>query len=391
LNDNKISGAKNVLLLIVSGTNEITIDEIGEINDHIQSEAGFNANIIMGVGEDETLGENISVTIIATGFNADQQNGIVNSQPSKIIHSLEDEQRLVRDLSQKPVEVFTNIVDVPVVEKEEKIVFELIEEETVESYASVETTSQINENELIAMNEFIKNLDVTFEIVSPIKDIDFKITTPQTREIEVVEAKTVLEKEEEQITFVFDVPSVAQTENENKIVFELTDDTKNIQVNEAVQFVPVTEVNEGGVIKYSLEEYMELENDLLSSKPAAKVEEPVAEELNITMKQTEVEKPLSTPFASNFEDVSPIEMTIEETLKMRADERRRKLKEFNYKFHNNASRIDEMEKEPAYKRLGVDLSNENNANPNSRMSLGIDSNNDVQLRSNNSFLHDNVD
>jgi cell division protein FtsZ len=44
-----------------------------------------------------------------------------------------------------------------------------------------------------------------------------------------------------------------------------------------------------------------------------------------------------------------------------------------------------MEKEPAYKRLGVDLSNENNANPNSRMSLGIDSNNDVQLRSNNSF------
>lgn len=391
LNDNKISGAKNVLLLIVSGSSEITIDEIGEINDHIQSEAGYNANIIMGVGEDETLGENISVTIIATGFNADQQNGIVNSQPSKIIHSLEDEQRLVRDLSQKPVEVFTNIVDVPVVEKEEKIVFELIEEETVESYASVETTSQINENELIAMNEFIKNLDVTFEIVSPIKDIDFKITTPQTREIEVVEAKTVIEKEEEQITFVFDVPSVAQTENENKIVFELTDDTKNIQVNEAVQFVPVTEVNEGGVIKYSLEEYMELENDLLSSKPAAKAEEPVAEELNITMKQTEVEKPLSTPFASNFEDVSPIEMTIEETLKMRADERRRKLKEFNYKFHNNASRIDEMEKEPAYKRLGVDLSNENNANPNSRMSLGIDSNNDVQLRSNNSFLHDNVD
>lgn len=391
LNDNKISGAKNVLLLIVSGSSEITIDEIGEINDHIQSEAGYNANIIMGVGEDETLGENISVTIIATGFNADQQNGIVNSQPSKIIHSLEDEQRLVRDLSQKPVEVFTNIVDAPVEEKEEKIVFELIEEEIVESHTNVETTAKINENELIAMNEFIKNLDVTFEIVSPIKDIDFKITTPQTREIEVVEAKTVVENEEEQITFVFDVPSVTQTENENKIVFELSDETKNIQVNEAVQFVPVTEVNEGGVIKYSLEEYMELENDLLSSKPVAKVEEPVAEELNITMKQTEVDKPISTPFASNFEDVSPIEMTIEETLKMRADERRRKLKEFNYKFHNNASRIDEMEKEPAYKRLGVDLSNENNANANSRMSLGIDSNNDVQLRSNNSFLHDNVD
>ncbi len=83
-------------------------------------------------------------------------------------------------------------------------------------------------------------------------------------------------------------------------------------------------------------------------------------------------------------------MTIEETLKHRADERRRKLKEFNYKFHNNPSRIDEMEKEPAYKRLGVDL-NAQTQNNNSRMSLGTDSNDDAQLRSNNSFLHDNVD
>ena len=55
LNDNKITGAKNVLLLIVSGSQEITIDEIGEINDHIQTEAGHGANIIMGVGEDESF------------------------------------------------------------------------------------------------------------------------------------------------------------------------------------------------------------------------------------------------------------------------------------------------------------------------------------------------
>lgn len=92
LNDNKITGAKNVLLLIVSGSEEITIDEIGEINDYIQNEAGFNANIIMGVGEDEKLEDSISVTIIATGFHIDQQQEIVNAQPSKIIHSLQDEQ-----------------------------------------------------------------------------------------------------------------------------------------------------------------------------------------------------------------------------------------------------------------------------------------------------------
>jgi cell division protein FtsZ len=393
LNDNKITGAKNVLLLIVSGSNEITIDEIGEINDHIQTEAGFNANIIMGVGEDESLGEAIAVTIIATGFNVEQQNGIVNTEVKKIVHALEDDQKLVRDLTQKPVEVFQNIVDTPKAETpEEKIVFELIEEEI--QAPVVETPAAINENELIAMNQFIRNLDVTFEIVSPIKDIDFKVTTPEVKAMDVVEPTNVVE--EEQITFTFDMPAATpvfekietvEALEETKIVFDLSE-ANEIVVNEPVQFVPVTELNEGGVIKYSLEEYMELENDLLNSKPAAKVvEEPIAEEMNFTMK-VETEKPQAVNY---FDEVSPMEMTIEETLKHRADERRRKLKEFNYKFHNNPSRIEELEKEPAYKRLGVDLSNNTGNNANSRMSLGTDSNDDLQIRTNNSFLHDNVD
>jgi cell division protein FtsZ len=53
----------------------------------------------MGVGEDETLGDAIAVTIIATGFDIEQQNGIVNTEPKKIIHTLEDEQRSVHNLS----------------------------------------------------------------------------------------------------------------------------------------------------------------------------------------------------------------------------------------------------------------------------------------------------
>ncbi|MCF6130967.1 cell division protein FtsZ [Flavobacterium wongokense] len=431
LNDNKIAGAKNVLLLIVSGSSEITIDEIGEINDYIQSEAGHGANIIMGVGEDETLGEAIAVTIIATGFNVEQQNGIVNTEVKKIVHALEDNQTIVRDLTQKPVDVFKTIIDTPAAEvKEEKIVFELIEDELeIDAHvAEIETsvselaeetpltfevaepiafeapqtpTAVIDENELIAMNHFIRNLDVTFEIVSPIKDIDYKVTTPEVKEMKVIEP--IIEKEEEQITFTFDMPELPTFERvaevkpieaveESRIVFDLSEAAVNeITVNEPVEFVPMTELNEEGIIKYSLEEYMELENDLLNSKPAAAAitEEPIAEELNITMKpQAEVEKPQTVVGA--FEDISPVEMTIEETLKHRADDRRRKLKEFNYKFHNNPSKIEEMEKEPAYKRLGVDLS-QNTQDTNSRLSIGTDSNDDMQLRSNNSFLHDNVD
>lgn len=68
LNDNKITGAQNVLLLIRSGSEEATMDEIGIINDYIQKEAGDTADIIFGVGTDEELGDAISVLVIATGF-----------------------------------------------------------------------------------------------------------------------------------------------------------------------------------------------------------------------------------------------------------------------------------------------------------------------------------
>src|SRR5699024_2155492 len=99
LNDNKITGAKNVLLLIVSGSQEITIDEIGAINDHIQLEAGNSANIIMGVGEDEAKEDAISITIIATGFDMEQQNQISNTENKKIIHTLDEDQKAVHQLS----------------------------------------------------------------------------------------------------------------------------------------------------------------------------------------------------------------------------------------------------------------------------------------------------
>src|SRR6056300_1753915 len=70
LNDNHIKGAKNILLLLTSGEgkHEITIDEIGEITDHIQREAGGNANVIMGIGGQKEEGSKITCTIIATGF-----------------------------------------------------------------------------------------------------------------------------------------------------------------------------------------------------------------------------------------------------------------------------------------------------------------------------------
>ena len=402
LNDNKITGAKNVLLLIVSGTdeaNEITIDEIGEINDYIQAEAGFNANIIMGVGEEETLGDAISVTIIATGFNVEQQAEIVNTEPKKIIHSLEDDQKSVHVLLNDTIaslSVNEPIFEVPelneVIAKNEATVVEEVTQKIVFSLDEVEeSVFEINESvatiDLVPTTDFLKNIEVTFEIVAAPAQNNFEIITPQIREIEVKDPEFVIAKEDFNFELdLFDIKSESQVEN--TIVFDLTEETRSLEVKDLINVVPVTEVNQNGIIKYSLEDYLEIETQIEATKEVNMVNEPVDEELNFTMKK-EVEKLENN---IHFDAVSPLEMSIEETLKFRAEERKLKMKDFNHKFNNNNAQIDEFEKEPAYKRMGIDVTSAPSSNNNqSRMSLGTDSNDDIQLRSNNSFLHDNVD
>jgi cell division protein FtsZ len=178
--------------------------------------------------------------------------------------------------------------------------------------------------------------------------------------------------------------------NTDRLIFDLTNEIKDIKVNEAVEFVPVTEVTQNGVIRHSLEEYMEVESQFVQAKKEEPVVEVTPAELNITVKQVENQNPVAQQSFVNDAFV-PTEMSIEDSLKLRAEERRRKMKEFNYKFHNNAARVEEFEKVPAYKRMGIDVTNNPVDNNRSRLSLGLDSNDDIQLRSNNSFLHDNVD
>lgn len=394
LNDNKISGAKNVLLLIVSGTNEITIDEIGEISDFIQTEAGHSANIIMGVGEDESLEEAIAVTIIATGFNAEQQSEIVNTEPKKIIHSLEDEQKLEQNLLQKEsatdLDIFTEKAEAltsptqPKESSDQRIIFSLEDEKEPQAKQDpffqpaidepTEPVFEVFEADLVPTSELIKDLNVVFEIV-PAQS--FELNTP------------VQKSEKDEIVFGFEAPILNKEENE--IIFDLSEETKQIEVSNPIQVIPVTEVSESGITRYSLEEYMEVEQQLTSSKaqPEPQKEELPAE-LNFTLKQ---EEPTTNPSAqANTQEELPLtELTIEEALKARADERRKKMRDFNYKFHNHTQRIDELEKVPAYKRQNVELEQHNSESGKSRTSLSVDSNNDLQLRNNNSFLHDNVD
>ena len=90
LNNNNIKGAKNILLNITSGSNEVTMDEIGEITEFVQDSAGSHANLIWGNGIDESLGEKINITIIATGFSSDVIPEIyAKKEQVKTVHSLD--------------------------------------------------------------------------------------------------------------------------------------------------------------------------------------------------------------------------------------------------------------------------------------------------------------
>jgi cell division protein FtsZ len=388
LNDNKITGAKNVLLLIVSGSLEITIDEIGEINDHIQNEAGHGANIIMGVGEDEELQESISVTIIATGFDIDQQNEISNTETKKVIHALgETTEEDISTQEREPAIITPDIVLEDV--KETPIVIHtLVDEDEVEIKAKPETSSGMD---LIPTTELLRHMNVVYDEVLDTKpQVEAQpeefIITPIVNKAEVVEIE-----QEEQITLTFDLPLSSkepeqveeQVSQEEKMFFSLDDEVKDIDVNEPIEIISVTEINEEGDKRYVLDDFETYESSINTKTETAEVKEEIVFEKKIL--------PLEETQEVAQEEIDPMNSPISELLIARADERRRKMKDFNYKFNN--AKIDEIEKEPAYKRQGVNLedaqhSSETNA---SRMSVGTDDNDDIQLRSNNSFLHDNVD
>ena len=347
LNDNKIIGAKNVLLLIVSGSDEVTIDEISSINEFIQKEAGNNTNIIMGIGEDETLDNSISVTIIATGFALDMQQEIVHADPQKIIHSLDDDQKVTHELSIGQIPLFDPEVvsSSPVLDKES---------EDVTPFEGHVPTS-----------ELLRMLDVSYEEISA-SEAPAKTTlmgafsihdiTPTVRDIEVVDAETVVPEPQEKSPL--DEPLTQQPPQKEvpAVLFQLEDDSQ-----------PVQNQPKGEEVKRFV---LEMEDD-----PA-----PV---MQTTKKETTPTVEIQKPF-------SPVDGTIEEGLARRTEERKEKLKQFNYRFNQN-SRVEDLEREPAYKRQDIDLYEPNNSASASRTSLSMDSKDALQFRTNNSFLHDNVD
>ena len=333
LNDNKIDGSTNVLLLIVSGSDEITIDEIGEINEYVQKETGNTANIIMGVGEDQELGNNISVTVIATGFAEDQQNDLVNSQTKKVIYTLEEDQTIEKKL----------------IEEEDNISDNEVETIRYDSNYNISKDNQIKIDSQI--NEILRDIEVEYERV----------------EYEMIDNELINEIE------VFDIEEVSpgnienNQSNEDKITDGLFSEKLDLEsVSESVEFV-----------KLDLDEEETIENEISENEDESMNNE------NITLDQ-DISIEINNENNHAFENPIDVDPLDENRL------RRESLKKYNYVFKDGNSSVEDLEKEPAYKRMGIQIKNNIN-NHEVESKTVLNENNEIEFPEPNTYLHDNVD
>ena len=189
LNDNNIEGATYVLLNITYGDKAVLMDEISDITDYIQEEAGSTADVIWGHGHDETLGEKLCVTIIATGFKTTPHTGLSFKAPKKKRMNLEDE---------RPTEI------------------------------TQEIESPVGEETIITVDKE----------PNPVEDADETTTKKYFLEEEEVDHSIAEEKENNQILtesntdYVAPIPSPELEKNDGKIRFLLEDDEVEDEVSE---------------------------------------------------------------------------------------------------------------------------------------------------------------
>ena len=403
LNDNKIRGANNVLLLIVSGNEEITIDEIGEINDFIQREAGGSANIIMGIGEDETLGDHISVTVIATGFNTDEQVHIVPKEPKKIVHTLEDS--TPSPLS-GPISPEASIFEVEP---------EAMVEEAPEAISEVETPEVEAEVHIEPQAPIVHSLDEEVEAEDGDRVIfTLDIEEDEEEDFTVAQAETAERPDEE------------ETQNDHSITFELRVEDEVEQVDAAsaiveeveeemvMTFAPAEPIQETEHAEPRLEDHLGLDGSIeetpnyLRSQPEQRsedgtivhslfdeVQDEVSFEEGRAEEQAVEDREVSTATPDEEQmDEDASEQSLADLQIQKARERKARLKAFNYRFKNVPNGLEDLENEPAYKRKGVDLEHVPHSSeaPISRYTLGeSEEDGSAEIKSKNSFLHDNVD
>ncbi|MCG7279722.1 cell division protein FtsZ [Chryseobacterium taklimakanense] len=365
LNDNKITGAKNVLLLIRSGAEEATMDEIGVIMDHIQKEAGHTAEIIFGVGTDEELGDAVSVLVIATGFAKDNPK---HDGPTETIKIPLDEASETRIQKESPFRTKAEREEQKIEKFEGKSLFRLDDEEDDAPQFRVNTSEKkmIVEEEPKTQVKFFAEEEEE-EIHEP---VSFRKEPEMMQEPDLFTYEAFGEELEPQ-SFSFEVEEPVQKDEPQKSSFS---EEKPVEfsffVNEPVQnepFIKEEKIEEAEQVKYEIPE-----------EPVAKptpVPAPVYKEQQIiTESKVEVKEEFTFISKSTTND--------------KVNERRNKLKEFNSRYQNFDESSD-FETVPAFKRKNISIDSFN-ASEQSINTFLSENNGKMQLRENR-FLNKDVD
>ena len=380
LNDNRITGAKNVLLLILYGKEEITMDEVAEINEYIQKEAGnsqelaagYKTNIIMGMGEEEALEDKVMVTVVATGFSTEQQHEIIDVEPKKIVHSLDENTPFVQELD--TTSSFTDISFENSLKRKQQA-----QSESVPSFTTPQATvSQPIRSEVgitlhapekktnsITIDDSLYRVPVQYEVVERF------VAAPQEEFVIYQEKKTTPKPQPVQ---------PLQVERE-VIVMEPQRPQASVTKQKAVMSAMA---EEDAKIVHNLNDYLEVEEMLIHAH-SPQPEEKIDEEFRAEIRVKETTLPKEQPKEEN-------QNAYLAALKENAANRRTTFKNMSHQFSNqNNYRLEDLENTPAYMRKNVDISSSSQASAVSRSTISLDSNNVTQIRENNSFLHDNVD
>ena len=351
LNDNKIEGSKNVLLLIISGSDEITIDEIGEINEHIQNETGNSANIIMGVGEDLDLGNNISVTVIATGFGDEKQQSLVNSETKKVIYTLDEDHPFEKKLIDEDIDEETEIIE------------DKSNEESPYDFQQKKIESEIN--------EILRNIEISYEVV----EADEQLIN--INEIEIIDFEHVLPE---------DIGIIDNQENYDEISFGLFSDNLEKEV-----------INNNDYEENNVDEQTSQFDEINSYVDNEDEEgiEFIKLDLNDNVNQIEEIKTSGEESNNETIDYQEDNYLFEKPIEVDSDSeniiRRENLKKYNHVFKSNNSSIEDLEKIPAYKRMGIEINNSKSEGDEIFSKTILNEENKLEFPDVNTYLHDNVD
>lgn len=446
LNDNDITGARYVLMNVTSGsTQEVTMDELGEITDYIQIAAGNEAEIVTGYGVDPELADKINVTIIATGFKTKAVTGFqTKKKPEKKVLQLDDNINKVETpvVNEEPVaEVKTEEVVVPVVENplEPVLKSELVQEPQVELKEEEVTTFK----EEVTFSDIVDPLEpVLKKVETPIDEV-FDFTNENEETVIVDEVPVVAETPVVTEAIIVEEPVVILEEKPSEIkIEEPAEETKKeetmgitpVEIKAEEIAEPVAEVKEEivfeietapeSVIEFTNEP--EIINEVIEEKVEEVVEEiisadvpeitlelkteevvPVVTEIKTEEPVAEIKKELVSEQDKELLAMKKDEVKVEEEEKkhvpasqslsseeqmQKAKERIMRLKELSMKL-KTPNGLAELENEPAYKRKNINLDNVPHSSESevSKFTLTENEEKKVEIKPNNSFLHDNVD